>query len=320
MRNPNLPDPNDRPRRPRGQSDGGQFAPAANPESGLILPPAEVERRRLEREDAAIAEMEASFHDVDLPPLSAYGTDDDDDDDEVAEEVESPAPAQPQPAPAPTPAPDRRARIRRPEYDWGGVQYVGPVPYILGRETPDIEGSWNFPPKELMDVDRMARFWASAPIPEEALANIWNADRWGRNVKTWQRRRTDWSMNNPRPGKIFGGQTPEKLAWQEEYRKKSEELKAVRESRGFIGRGDLRAAARIGAYYHQMRGYDTSTWRIPVKPELKARLDAFWDEARRAVFLLDTGEPVEAEALVMRFHLWEIGPAYFGRWTYRRPY
>lgn len=334
-----TPDP-DQPRQPKGSPNAGEWAPKKNPEPQLILPPIEMERRRLAHDQEVIEALEKSLSVGSQPAMieSTIPAFDEVDDTPPEPEFDPLAPvpvvrvveehpSSPYLAPgtpsyeSPTYDRDRREYLYRPEYDWGGQRYFGPVPIVLGREETDIEGSWRYPPWALRDVEKMCKFWASTPIPDEALANIQAADRWGRDVKRWEGDLNRWMTENHYPGRLFRKVAPgsEEERWLAEHGARKKDIEKVRNCVGFLYSGDLRSVARIGAYYLQMkRAFDISTWTKTPSPDVVDGLNRFWNEASRAVFLLDTGEPVEAEAYVKRFHLEEIELAYFNRYIYPR--
>jgi hypothetical protein len=152
----------------------------------------------------------------------------------------------------------------------------------------------------------MAQFWAVADIPDEALANIETADRWGRDYEKWLKWFKDWQSGQPLITRRWRRHhTPEEYeAETSKHRTRHALTERVFNRVGFVSRSDMRSVARIGAFYFQAKSHCASTLA----------------DARDVYFLLPDGEPVSTGDYVDRHYLEEIEPAFFNRVIYHAPY
>lgn len=191
--------------------------------------------------------------------------------------------------------------------DVPGPVSASPAPIKLGGVEESQLGTWNYPPNVSISTDEMAHFWATVKLHDSTISAIELADRWGRDLNAAHQHDEErkkqlihpygWSSRRKR-------KDPEGFARDQALRKTFRlEEDWVSAHVGIIYKGDYRDIVRIGAYWAQI---------------------GFLDEARggepgRVLFETSGGEKVTAPEIWNKYRLWEIKDAWFGRRKYGPP-
>jgi hypothetical protein len=163
--------------------------------------------------------------------------------------------------------------------------------------------TWNFPPSSRVGVEVLADFFARVEIFDGAVSNIENADRWGRDITRYEQEYKTWFDSARAITKRFQRNNPEEAEQlSSEYKARIEFLNQVRHGAGLIPTSEYRDVARLYGFFLQTRG-------LPEDEAQQAATREFIDSGGSVVTPLD---------VTMKYRLWEISGAWFGRQKYPR--
>ena len=277
-------------RHPKGDGDGGKFAPKPSMESTVDLGEDQVgyepdgskafeERNKKPSkvtEQSTESTVESSSESV---PLEL---------DVVAFEKEFGVRAT---------APDPRVK-RAPD-----VPPPGQKPIKLGGAVEYAEGSWQYPPPPTLNTAKMAAYWSNVLIPDNALQNLENADR-DRDFLLYEKEFDEWRSSQPSPTPRYRKKHPDEYAvYSTEYDVRQAIVERVQFHIGLIPRHELRDVARLCAFWEQARGLGEESV----------------SRAAATEFVASSGEIVKPLDVVQKYRTWEISDALFNRVRYSRP-
>lgn len=171
----------------------------------------------------------------------------------------------------------------------------------LGGRLEMAGGSWQYPPS-YSDVEQIVDHWARCILHDSALANVQNADRYGRDLTVYEAELEQWKRSQPTLTSRFIRKHPEETAAvQAEWKARKQYIDRIRYGIGLIELENLRDVTRLHAIWLQ-----TFKMSSQVQTEVALR-----------EFVMTSGEVTTILDVEKKYRLSEISSAWFNREKFR---